>query len=119
MAQVKISNLLQSIQRGNHQKDLKKVPPDEIHYVAPFSSPADILEYEKDKKFGDLLIGPKSATHSANHDFLKSCNVKCIISLSRTPIDDEMKLPSEQMDYFYFEAKDEADLKGLVQFPLI
>ena len=103
----KKSALLSSIKNPNNKQTLKKVPEDEIHYVAPFDSAADLIEYtKKDGKYGDLFIGPKSSTHKVNHDFLKNCQIKCIISLSNAPIDEEFKL-NDLIDYHYFEAKDE------------
>ena len=106
-----MKGLLDSIKTGNHICNLKKVPENEIHFVAPFASPADIIGYDKEnEKYGDLFLGPKSATHKANHDFLKSVDIKCIVSLSNTPINDEFKL-SDTIQYYYFQAKDDQDFQ--------
>ena len=107
-AAAKPKSFLASIKQGNH--DLNHVPENEIHFVAPFSEPADCIEYDKSNaQFGDFWVGPKSATHEANHEFLKSSSIECVISLSNGPVEKDFML--KEIKYHYFEAKDTSDFE--------
>ena len=109
-AAAKPKSFLESIQKGNHMENLNKVPEDEIHFVAPFDEPANFIEYNKSNaEYGDFWVGPKSATHKAHHEFLKSCNIKCVISLSNAPVEEKFML--KDISYHYFEAVDESDFE--------
>lgn len=109
-AAAKPKSFLESIKKGNQKDNLKHVPEDEIHFVAPFDEPAHRIDYEKSNaQFGDFWVGPKSATHEANHEFLKGCNIECVISLSNGPVEKDFML--KEIKYHYFEATDSSDFE--------